>query len=330
MGCTGSVAKSGLASAAPKNFKPRRRNSVSAEVDMHPTKAYAKKVFPKSREERAFLKSAVAGIFLFSDLHSSLLDEVIDAMEKKHIAAGQRVIAQGDTADFFYVVESGTYRVIKDGKVLSKEYSGSGYFGEIALMYQSPRTATVEASLGGVVWALDRQVFRHTVTTAKAARVAVSQESLSKVKILSTVTIAERARLGDALVACEFNDGDTIIKQGAYGDNLFIVEEGLAIAYIDIAKGDAGGSFKKKEVFRHTAGDYFGERALLTDEPRAATVIASGPLKAWTVDRASFERLLGTEVKRRMSQRVSSYDMLEGDGAAPATVKKGEWSFLSW
>ncbi|KAG8460041.1 hypothetical protein KFE25_014186 [Diacronema lutheri] len=290
-----------FAAGPPKGHNYRRRNSISAEADRSTAK-YVRKVVPKSASERAFLARAVSGIFLFADLHATLLNDVLDAMEKKVVADGERLMAQGAKGDNFYVIESGKYRVLKDGKQVF-EYSGAGFFGELALMYNTSRSATVEAASAGVVWALDRATFRHLVTSAQEQRAKVSQESLAKVVILQSLSVADRRRLGDALVAREYTDGEVVIVQGAYGGNMFLIEEGKAVACQDAT---VGGKVVRKEVFTHNAGDYFGERALITDEPRAATVLARGPLKVWTIDRAAFERLLGSDVKERMLSRVKS------------------------
>lgn len=257
---------------------------IVAQADVSRVK-YVKKVVPKTSAERTFLAESVSAIFLFADLDPSLLGDVIDAMAKKVVRAGEQIMAQGAEGDNFYVVESGSYRVLKDGRQVFL-YAGSGYFGELALMYNARRSATVEATTAGVLWALDRITFRHIITEAQQKRTKVSQATLAKVAILSSVKAADRVRLGDALVAHEYADGALVIEQGAYGHNMFLIEEGTAVAYQDKpvpargagAPGSGGGS-ERHELFVHTAGDYFGERALITNEPRAASVVARGRLK---------------------------------------------------
>lgn len=290
------------AAPAGKPYHSRRRNSVSAEADTSTVK-YVPKVISKTADERAFLRSNVSGIFLFAGLSSSLLDELISAMEKRTVSTGEVLMAQGAEADNFYVVQSGNYHVIKDGKKVH-QYVGQGFFGELALMYNTKRSASVEALTAGVVWAIDRPTFRHILTTTLQTRTKISQDVISRVTILSSLKPAERSKLGDALVVQEYRDGDTVIQQGDYGDKVFLIEEGNAIAYQNVVVGNAT---QRKEVFKHSTGDYFGERALIMDEPRAATVVARGALKVWTIDRGAFERLLGKEVKDQMAARLQTY-----------------------
>lgn len=98
----------------------------------------------------------------------------------------------------------------------------------------------------------------------------------------------ERLTMIDALVPVTFQDGDVIVKQGDPGDEFYIIEEGTAIVLQRRSADEP-----QIEVGRLGPSDYFGEIALLLDRPRAATVVAKGPLKCVKLDRARFERLLG-------------------------------------
>merc|ERR1719502_780894 len=98
----------------------------------------------------------------------------------------------------------------------------------------------------------------------------------------------ERNSLADALRQEKYEAGDTIVKQGDPGDKFFIIEEGDCCA----TKSFVGGQ-KPQEVMQYKSGDYFGELALLKNEPRAANVVAKSAAKVLSVDRRTFKRLLG-------------------------------------
>ena len=94
--------------------------------------------------------------------------------------AGTEVIKQGDVGDRFYVVDAGSFSVEIDGEHIETIDEG-GFFGEIALLHDVPRTATVRAVVDGAVWALDQEEFLATVTglpQAQRAAHAVSAERL--------------------------------------------------------------------------------------------------------------------------------------------------------
>ena len=78
--------------------------------------------------------------------------------------------------------------------------------------------------------------------------------------------------------------GEEMIKKGAEGNIFYMIQEGT------VSVTDMGDQFSNHTL---TAGDYFGERALLTGEPRAATITAQTAVKVMALDRESFNLLLG-------------------------------------
>ena len=161
-----------------------------------------------------------------------------------------------------------------------------GSFGELALMYNAPRAATViSAEPGCTLWALDRVTFRRILMESTFARRRMYEGFLEEVPLLSSLTPYERSKIADALETQKFTAGDVIIKQGDPGQNFYLLESGEADAY----KGD-----NRDEAVKHyEKGDFFGELALLNDAPRAASVVASTDVKVATLGKSAFQRLLG-------------------------------------
>lgn len=110
-----------------------------------------------------------------------------------------------------------------------------------------------------------------------------------KVKILETMEPYERSVLSDAFVEESFKAGEYIIRQGEEeGHKFYLLEEGDLVATIKLTPTE-----EPKEVMSYKPGDYFGERALIKNEPRAANVIAKTDVIVVSVDRHSFKRLMG-------------------------------------
>merc|ERR1719191_2184070 len=109
------------------------------------------------------------------------------------------------------------------------------------------------------------------------------EQFLEKVSILESLDQWERLTVCDAL-----EDGEEIVVQGQPGDDFFIIVEGQAVV---LQRRNA--SEEPIEVSRLGASDYFGEIALVLNRPRAATVVARGPLKCVKLDRSRFERVMG-------------------------------------
>eukprot|EP00854_Cymbomonas_tetramitiformis_P013905 gene13905-16435_t len=250
--------------AEMKTFaKPRtarvRRPSVSAEcISFKEDEKIEKKKFEKTEAERESIRVSVKENLLFKDLESVLKEEVVDAVFPVEHKEGSTIIRQGDEGDNFYIVESGECEVL-----ISKKGPGTS-FGELALMYNSPRAATVKAKTDVKLWALDRQTFRATLSDSTRDRRMKHQNFLEKVQILESLTEAERAIVADTVETCTFASGEQILEQGAPGDRFYILEEGSAKALIG-----------KNPVKSYQPGDYFGELALLTNAPRAASVVAT-------------------------------------------------------
>jgi len=117
---------------------------------------------------------------MFTPLPPMDLERLARQLDRLEIAAGTEVIRQGDVGDRFYVVDVGRFEVLVDGTSITVMDEG-GYFGEIALLQDVPRTATVRAVEDGAVWALDQEEFLATLTDlpqASSAAHAISAERL--------------------------------------------------------------------------------------------------------------------------------------------------------
>jgi CRP-like cAMP-binding protein len=91
------------------------------------------------------------------------IDELALHLDNVHVAAGREVFHQGDHGDRFYVIEDGEAEVIGDGRLIRSLDPGDG-FGEIALLHDTVRTATVRARTPLRLYTLDRHHFLSAVT----------------------------------------------------------------------------------------------------------------------------------------------------------------------
>ncbi|ORX62918.1 cAMP dependent protein kinase regulatory subunit [Hesseltinella vesiculosa] len=265
----------------------QRRTSVSAEslTPCSPTK-FQKIIHPKTPEQEARIQAAIAHNFLFRHLDEMQYQDVIHAMTEKPVASGETVIQQGDVGDFFYIVESGQLSCTIDDRWVT-DYQASGSFGELALMYNSPRAATIVAKTDCMLWALDRVMFRRILMEHTSAKRRMYESFLTNVPILASLAAYERYKIADALESVTFEEGETVIEQGSVGNNFYLIESGEAVCY---RLDDQGAQTQVNELAK---GGYFGELALLNNSPRAATVVARGRLRCATMNKGAFNRLLG-------------------------------------
>lgn len=269
--------------------QPRsRRGAVSAETYSEDDAAnYVKKVVPKDYKTTAALSKAIEKNVLFSHLDENEKSDIFDAMFPVVHKSGESIINQGDEGDNFYVIDEGEVDVYVNNNLVTS-ISDSGAFGELALIYGTPRAATVKAKTDVKLWAIDRDTYRRILMGSTIRKRKMYEEFLGKVSILDSLDKWERLTIADALVPISFPDGHTVVEQGHAGEDFYIIEEGKAIVLQQKNENEP-----QVEVKQLGPGDYFGEIALLFNRPRAATVKACGTLKCVKLDRARFERLLG-------------------------------------
>ncbi|KAM0698662.1 hypothetical protein Q7P36_002129 [Cladosporium allicinum] len=297
----------------PSNYNVNRRTSVSAE-SLAPSSAddahWKAPTYPKTEQQESRLRSAVAHNFLFSHLDDEQTDQVLAALQERKLPAkDMRIIVQGDAGDYFYIVESGNFDIYvskaghvepgPDGMGAKVASSGPGTsFGELALMYNAPRAATVVSTEPSIVWQLDRITFRRILMDSAFQRRRMYESFLEEVPLFSTLTAYERSKIADALDTHKYPAGSAIIREGDVGDKFYILESGDAEAF---KRGE------EKPLKTYGKGDYFGELALLEDKPRAASVISKSEVKVATLGKDGFQRLLGPVegIMRRDDPRAS-------------------------
>ena len=154
------------------------------------------------------------------------------------------VINQGDDGDNLYVVETGKLKCTKvfeagADPVNLKDYVPGEAFGELALLYNAPRAASIEASEPSELWALDRRTFNHIVKDSAQAKREKYEAFLAQVGILQNMESYERSKLADAIHEKWFDAGDYVITEGQEGDSFFMLMSGRAIATKTLEPGKA-------------------------------------------------------------------------------------------
>ncbi len=269
-----------------------RKNAVSSEAnassgdedDVLKQRTVPAPVTTRSEKEVELLERSLGGSHLLANLDVHGRRQVYNSMTLERFASGTDVIVQGDmTADKFYVVISGELDVYKDN-VKVFHYSDGGVFGELALMYNTPRAATVRCVTEVLLWWVDRHTFRTVLMKESKKRRELYQDFLSKVPLLVNLDRYERLKIADSLVTDYFDEGQDIIVEGEIGNRFYLLIEGAV-------------RVTQNGVETHNSplrpGQYFGELALLNSDPRKATCTAIGSCKVAYMERKAFDRLLG-------------------------------------
>mmetsp|Transcript_29925 Transcript_29925/g.75371 ORF Transcript_29925/g.75371 Transcript_29925/m.75371 type:complete len:821 (+) Transcript_29925:91-2553(+) len=292
---------------------------------------------PKTDDDRSFIAEALRrnqNLQTMVSLDDERINAMIDVAWKENVPSGTEVIKEGDlVADYFYVVQEGSFEIFvssdhEDGENAGAQsaekalksgeaayvstVSPGGSFGELALLYLVPRAATVKAVAESLVWVIDRANFKEILMKVSEEKINEYVNYLSRVDILMPLLAEEKRAVAKALVEMHFAHEEVILQQGELGNTFYILYEGEVAVFKD-----------NEEQTRLQASQsvgtasFFGERALLHEAPRAATVVVmSETAKALALDRDAFQMLLGP-----LADIIEKHEKAEGGGRRPSQIK---------
>jgi len=257
---------------------------------------------------KSFIMGAVRKNLLFSKLDGKQLKEIVNEMYLIKIKKDTVLLKQLEYGDKFFIVEEGSFNIyientrqksaiegtetsnlqyqIKPGNLVAKRGKGES-FGELALMYNSPRAATVVATEDSRIWAVTRASFRKILIKVTKEKLTEFQDFLENVPLLQSLMKEERKIVAESMEEKMYEPGFEVVKQGDPGDAFYIIRFGEA----EVWKSEDSGIAVKVVSLR--PGSFFGERSLLKDDVRAATVRAKTKLTCLVMDRTSFNKTLG-------------------------------------
>ncbi|CAG9761193.1 unnamed protein product [Ceutorhynchus assimilis] len=252
--------------------------------------------YEKDFRSKQLIKDAIMDNAFLKNLDTSQIREIVDAMEPKEFPSGSYIVRQGNAGVHLFVSAEGDLEVLQDQKILGHMGPGKA-FGELAILYNCTRTASIRAVTDSKVWRLDRKVFQQIMKRTGLQRLQDNINFLKSVPLLENLCDDVLTKIADVLEVEFYPAGAFIIRQGASGDTFFIISSGSVKVTQRLP-----GHLEEEEIRTLTRGDYFGEQALLKEDCRTASIIALHPgVECLTLDRDSFNQLLGSlsEIKEK-------------------------------
>lgn len=209
-------------------------------------------------------------------------------MYHREIKSNEVIIKEGEKGSHMYVSVEGCYEVSVKGKGVVNTFEDVRIFGEMAILYNDKRNATIRATKPGKVWVLDRSIYQKLMIRFNIKEQEEMLAFLENVPTLNKVGTKVLQKVTTLLKVKYFPPGTTIVKQGDRGDKFYIIRAGT----VTISKEGEGvvGNFGK--------GQYFGELALLDEDFRQATVTADAPgVECLTLKRQHFRDHFGPITK---------------------------------
>ncbi|NXE57052.1 KGP2 kinase, partial [Casuarius casuarius] len=298
----------GESSLQPSPFKVAPRIKVSANrrrgakegVSAEPTtwlydlSKQARFSFEKARvrkdsSEKKLITDALNKNQFLKRLEPQQIRDMVECMYERTYQQGSYIIRQGEPGNHIFVLEEGNLEVFQQNKLLSSIPVWTA-FGELAILYNCTRTASVKAITNVKTWALDREVFQNIMRVTAQTRQEQYRSFLRSVSLLKSLPEDKLTKIMDCLEVEYYDKGDYVIREGEEGSTFFIIAKGK----VKVTQSTAGHSQPQLIKTLHK-GDYFGEKALISDDVRSANIIADeNDVECLVIDRETFNQTVGT------------------------------------
>lgn len=216
--------------------------------------------------EEEFLISVVTkhADFVLSNLEPRQVRTLVKAMEKHRARKGEKVITQGDTGDYLYVVKEGTVRFLVDGEDAGTAGPGT-VVGELALLYDCPRAATVLAETDCLFYRVSQETFRRMQASFVLSDDEETRSLLRGTKLFAQVPDDLIREMASCMFQKKFKTGEILVEKGETLDEIYFLKSGRLVGR-DIGFGDT-----KLADFELNPGESFGARAVVMNEPCIGT-----------------------------------------------------------
>jgi len=206
---------------------------------------------------------------LLNGLPTEVLDQLSECAQSVTFLAGDIVIGEGERGDALYIITHGVTSVYKGDKEVAILSDGD-FFGEMALLGDQVRTATVKAKHPSTLLRLRRRDIMQIAgegTELKRRLTEVKEERQAQTDLVAIVPLLRGLSsevlelIVEQTMSVGFKPGDSVMTEGERGDSMFIIIHGAVSVY---KAGELVAELKE--------GDFFGEMALLGEQVRTATV----------------------------------------------------------
>lgn len=236
---------------------------------------------------------ALPKIPLFSDLPEDAFIALFERCPLRRAEPGDRIIEQGSQGTSFFVICAGKVRVLRTDGEATRELATleeGAFFGEMALLSDAPRSASVEAAAEDTqlleipaIVLTDLSSQHPTVASAlkKFCRQRLLANLMNSASLFKPFTKSERRDLVQRFRARDAVAGETLIQEGRPSDGLYVVLTGEVAVVM-------GG----RQVATLREGQVFGEMSLLTRSPTSATVKTTRRTSFLRLPREDFDELI--------------------------------------
>mmetsp|Transcript_46014 Transcript_46014/g.80897 ORF Transcript_46014/g.80897 Transcript_46014/m.80897 type:complete len:987 (-) Transcript_46014:166-3126(-) len=270
----------------------------------------------KTQEDEAFILEALKNNNNLCRLMPSSVNfalDVVRSARKMTVELGEDVIIEGDTVtDHFYVIDDGEFAVLKlngeeesmgRNSVRARDLAGlpqpetrqvcilsrGASFGEMALLYRAPRSATVRALKKSSLWTIGRTDFKEMLKRVAEENTKEYLSYLDELAILKPLSLSEKEGIAKVLDKVHYSKGDVIFRRGDPASAFYILLDGTVQVEKEGQLRTLNAHLSSRQF------QTFGDRTLLEDIARSATVtVVSDSAQCLMLEREDFHMMLGS------------------------------------
>lgn len=187
--------------------------------------------YEKSESERVKIRGVLMNNMLTKKLSDEAMNILIGAMQKRMYKKEDVLIQFGDVGKEYFILDSGVleckvYSEESKEVIVTKTITEGNTFGELALLYQAPRSATISALTECTTWVLDQMTFKTIIMASAIKERNIRLQFVDNIKIFEKMSRYEKIKLLDGLEVQYFEAEDVIVKEGETGEYFYIIEDG--------------------------------------------------------------------------------------------------------
>ena len=255
--------------------------------------------FPVNPVAKSLITQALSKNHLFNDLTPTDLERLFKNIQFCVAEENQLIFEQGSVGTLFFIINSGRVQVIVDGRkkgILKQE----DCFGEMALLSDSTRKASIQTLCKTSFWVLSRDTFFMALQDLFKKSYDQVRKLISETVFFKAFPDSQLDVISKLAVKENYLDQELIVREGDEGDMLYILKKGCVV-------------FKKgiDEFLRiNKIGEMFGEGSLLTGEKRQATCMAIGHTEVISINRLNMKTVFGENYDEIMLKNVAKNSIL--------------------
>ncbi|CAM9156617.1 unnamed protein product, partial [Hapterophycus canaliculatus] len=182
-----------------------------------------KEVFQEGNDK--LILEALVNFFFMGEDCETQMNALINTMEKETCRSGEWLMQEGEPGDAMYVIKTGKLEVYVGGS-LTRHVGRGGAVGELALLYHTPRSASVKAVEDCELFTLHRSKFREMLALSVSASLVQRVAWMQATPELEPLDKQAASRLAGAFATMQLREGETVVVEGGTVDRCYLVEYG--------------------------------------------------------------------------------------------------------